>query len=107
LAVLEVIEKENLISMAKQRGMYIKSQLQKIAGIENIRGRGLMIGFDLPESLKELRKVLLNDFNVFTGEAKPNVVRLLPSLALSRKQADEFLEALQEAIAAVQEKEEE
>lgn len=105
LAVLEVIEKENLISMAKQRGMYIKSQLQKIAGIENIRGRGLMIGFDLPESLKELRKVLLNDFNVFTGEAKPNVVRLLPSLALSRKQADEFLEALQEAIAAVQEKE--
>lgn len=107
LAVLEVIEKENLISMAKQRGMYIKSQLQKIAGIENIRGRGLMIGFDLPESLKELRKVLLNDFNVFTGEAKPNVVRLLPSLALSRKQTDEFLEALQEAIAAVQEKEEE
>ena len=107
LAVLEVIEKENLISMAKQRGMYIKSQLQKIAGIENIRGRGLMIGFDLPESLKDLRKVLLNDFNVFTGEAKPNVVRLLPSLALSRKQADEFLEALQEAIAAVQEKEEE
>ncbi|MCA0382154.1 MAG: aminotransferase class III-fold pyridoxal phosphate-dependent enzyme [Bacteroidetes bacterium] len=107
LAVLEVIEKENLISMAKQRGMYIKSQLQKIDGIDNIRGRGLMIGFDLPESLKELRKVLLNDFNVFTGEAKPNVVRLLPSLALSRKQADEFLEALQEAIAAVQEKEEE
>lgn len=102
LAVLEVIEKENLISMAKQRGMYIKSQLQKIDGIENIRGRGLMIGFDVPESLKDLRKVLLNDFNVFTGEAKPNVVRLLPSLALSRKQADEFLEALQEAIAAVQ-----
>ena len=107
LAVLEVIEKENLISMAKQRGMYIKSQLQKIDGIENIRGRGLMIGFDVPESLKDLRKVLLNDFNVFTGEAKPNVVRLLPSLALSRKQADEFLEALQEAIAALQEKGEE
>ncbi|MCC6762417.1 MAG: aspartate aminotransferase family protein [Chitinophagaceae bacterium] len=107
LAVLEVIEKENLISMAKQRGMYIKSQLQKIDGIDNIRGRGLMIGFDVPELLKDLRKVLLNDFNVFTGEAKPNVVRLLPSLALSRKQADEFLEALQEAIAALQEKGEE
>jgi acetylornithine aminotransferase len=48
--------------------------------------------------------VLLNDFNVFTGEAKPSVIRLLPSLALSRKQADEFLEALQEAIVAVKEK---
>jgi acetylornithine/N-succinyldiaminopimelate aminotransferase len=66
-----------------------------------------MIGFDVPESLKDLRKVLLNDFNVFTGEAKPNVIRLLPSLALSRKQADEFIEALQEAIAALQENEEE
>jgi acetylornithine aminotransferase len=101
LAVLEVIEKENLISMAKQRGMYIKSQLAKIEGIKNIRGRGLMIGFDVPEELKDLRKVLLNEFNVFTGEAKPSVIRLLPSLALSRKQADEFIEALQEAIVAV------
>lgn len=104
LAVLEVIEKENLISMAKQRGMYIKSQLAKIDGIKNIRGRGLMIGFDVPDELKDLRKVLLNEFNVFTGEAKPNVIRLLPSMALSRKQADEFLEALQEAIVAVKEK---
>jgi acetylornithine/N-succinyldiaminopimelate aminotransferase len=101
LAVLEVIEKENLISMAKQRGMYIKSQLAKIDGIKNIRGRGLMIGFDVSDDLKDLRKVLLNEFNVFTGEAKPSVIRLLPSLALNRKQADEFIEALQEAIVAV------
>ncbi len=101
LAVLEVIEEENLISMAKQRGMYLKSQLAKIEGIENLRGRGLMIGFDVPDELSNLRKVLLNEFNVFTGEAKPNVIRLLPSLGLSRKQADEFLDALQDAIAAV------
>jgi acetylornithine aminotransferase len=103
LAVLEVIEEENLISMAKQRGMYLKNQLAKIDGIKNLRGRGLMIGFDLPEELKDLRKVMLNEFKVFTGEAKPNVVRLLPSLALTRKQADEFIEALQEAIAMVKE----
>ena len=101
LAVLEVIERENLISMAKQRGMYLKNQLAKIEGVKNLRGRGLMIGFDVEEELKDLRKLLLNEFYVFTGEAKPNVVRLLPSLALTRKQADEFLEALQEAIATI------
>jgi acetylornithine aminotransferase len=84
--------------MAKQRGMYIKNRLKTIEGIENVRGRGLMIGFDVPVELKDLRKKLLYDFNIFTGEAKPSVIRLLPSLAISKKQTDEFLEALQEAI---------
>jgi acetylornithine/N-succinyldiaminopimelate aminotransferase len=101
LAVLEVIEKETLIEQTKQRGMYLKNKLKKIDGLENVRGRGLMIGFDLPEDLKDLRKVLLNDFHIFTGEAKPNVVRLLPSLAISKKQVDEFLDTLEEAIAEI------
>jgi acetylornithine/N-succinyldiaminopimelate aminotransferase len=98
LAVLEVIEEENLIEQAKQRGMYLINRLKKIEGIQNIRGRGLMIGFDVPEELKDLRQDLLYKQNIFTGESKPNVIRLLPSLAITRKQVDEFLEALQEAI---------
>jgi acetylornithine/N-succinyldiaminopimelate aminotransferase len=104
LAVLEVIEEENLIELSKQRGMYLMNRLKTIDGIDNVRGKGLMIGFDVPEELKDLRKKLLYDFNIFTGEAKPNVIRLLPSLALSRKQSDEFLEALQEAIAELRPK---
>jgi acetylornithine aminotransferase len=103
LAVLEVIEDENLIEMSRQRGMYIKNRLKTIDGIENIRGRGLMIGFDVPTKLKDLRKNLLYKHNIFTGEAKPNVIRLLPSLAISRKQTDEFIEALKEEIAAMSE----
>ena len=98
LAVLEVMEQENLIEMAKQRGMYLMNKLKAIDGLQNVRGRGLMIGFDVPEHLKDLKKQLLFSHKVFTGEAKPNVIRLLPSLALSRKQADEFLEALHDSI---------
>ena len=98
LAVLEVIEKENLVEQTKQRGMYLMNRLKKIDGIQNVRGRGLMIGFDVPEELKDLRKNLLFNQNIFTGEAKPNVIRLLPSLAISKKQVDEFIEALQEEI---------
>lgn len=98
LAVLEVIEKENLVEQAKQRGMYLMNRLKKIDGIQNVRGRGLMIGFDVPEELKDLRKNLLVNQNIFTGEAKPNVIRLLPSLAITKKQVDEFIEALQEEI---------
>ncbi|MBI2283892.1 MAG: aspartate aminotransferase family protein [Bacteroidetes bacterium] len=98
LAVLEVMEEERLIENAKTNGAYLMEQLKAIPELKNVRGRGLMIGFDLPEELKDLKKKLLFDFKVFTGEAKPNVIRLLPSLALSKKQADEFLASLTEAI---------
>ena len=58
-----------------------------------------MIGFEVPDEIKDLKKKLLFDYNIFTGEAKPNVIRLLPSLSITRKQVDEFLETLKEAIA--------
>ena len=99
LAVLEVIEQDNLLTNAELTGNYLLSKLSEIEGIENVRGRGLMIGFDVPEDLQDLRKNLLNKHKMFTGEAKPNVIRLLPSLALSIEQADEFLAALEAEIA--------
>ena len=98
LAVLEVMEEEDLVEKAKQRGQYLFNLLKKVEGIENIRGMGLMIGFDVPEEIKDLKKNLLYQHNVFTGESKPNVIRLLPALTITRKQMDEFLEALAEAI---------
>jgi acetylornithine/N-succinyldiaminopimelate aminotransferase len=98
LAVLEVIEEEDLMEKAKQRGQYLLNKLKKVNGIENVRGLGVMIGFDVPEELKDLRKNLLFNHNIFTGEAKPNVIRLLPALTITRKQMDEFLEALEESI---------
>jgi acetylornithine aminotransferase len=101
LAVLEVIEQDGLIEVAKQRGQYLLNRLKAVEGIENVRGRGLMIGFDVPAELKELKNKLLFNFNIFTGEAKPNVIRLLPALSISRKQVDEFLETVKEAIAEI------
>jgi acetylornithine/N-succinyldiaminopimelate aminotransferase len=102
LAVLEVIEQEKLIDNAAATGNYLVEQLKKIPHLQNIRGKGLMIGFDLPDFLKDLRKNLLFRQHIFTGEAKPNTIRLLPSLALRKKDADEFLEALEEEIHAME-----
>jgi acetylornithine aminotransferase len=98
LAVVEVMEQENLLEAAASNGAYLIEALKKIDILENVRGRGLMIGFDVPDSIKDLKKVLLHEFKVFTGEAKPNVIRLLPSLAISRAEIDVFLERLQKAI---------
>jgi acetylornithine/N-succinyldiaminopimelate aminotransferase len=101
LAVLEVMEEENLIENAQKVGNYLIGRLAAITEIKNVRGRGLMIGFDVPEALKDLKKNLLYNQHVFTGEAKPNVIRLLPSLALTKDQANEFLEAFEAEIAAL------
>ena len=98
LAVLEVMKEENLIQNAASIGDYLMQELKKIPLLQNVRGRGLMIGFDVPDSHKDLKKLLLSDKKIFTGEAKPNVIRLLPSLALTKAEADEFLEATRELI---------
>jgi acetylornithine/N-succinyldiaminopimelate aminotransferase len=98
LGVLEVMEQEQLVAKAKESGDYIMNALRQIEGLERIRGKGLMIGFEVPEQLKGLRKTLLDDYYVFTGEAKPNVVRLLPALNIERKQLEEFLNALRSAV---------
>jgi len=101
LAVLEVIETENLMNNAKLTGEYLMAEIRKNRELKNVRGKGLMIGFDVPTELKDLKKNLLMKHHIFTGEAKPNVIRLLPSLALKRSDADKFLEALHEEVAVL------
>jgi acetylornithine/N-succinyldiaminopimelate aminotransferase len=98
LAVLEVIEEEKLMGNAVMVGKYLKNELENIRELENVRGRGLMIGFDVPEELKDLRKNLLWNQKIFTGESKPNVIRLLHSLELKKRDAEDFIEALKEEI---------
>ncbi|HKB43255.1 MAG TPA: aminotransferase class III-fold pyridoxal phosphate-dependent enzyme, partial [Chitinophagaceae bacterium] len=98
LAVLEVIEEEKLMGNAVMVGKYLRNELENIREIKNVRGKGLMIGFDVPEEIKDLRKNLLWNQKIFTGESKPNIIRLLPSLALKKRDAEQFIESIQEEI---------
>src|SRR6478752_54048 len=98
LAVLEVMENEQLIKNAEVQGTYCINELKKISALLDVRGRGLMIGFDLPEEKKSVRNDLLMKHKIFTGEAKPNTIRLLPSLALQKSEIDIFLNALKEEL---------
>ena len=98
LAVLEVIESENLMENAQSVGGHLMNELKNMNELQNVRGKGLMIGFDVPEELKDLKKNLLWKHHIFTGEAKPNVIRLLPSLALTIEDADLFLQAIKNEI---------
>ena len=100
LAVLEVIEKEDLIKNAASVGDYLMTGLKKMPEIIEVRGRGLMIGIELPEKYSSLRKNLLVRHRIFTGEAKPNVIRLLPALNITKAEADIFLQALKTELAS-------
>jgi acetylornithine aminotransferase len=101
LAVLEVMEKENLMEAAAEKGKALMEALKNTKGVKAVRGRGLMIGFEMEEGLEDIRKVLLNDYKIFTGEAKPNVIRLLPSLSISNAEIELFLKGLKEATAQI------
>ncbi|MEY3351569.1 MAG: hypothetical protein RIQ50_1680 [Bacteroidota bacterium] len=98
LAVLEVMQNENLMQHADTIGNFLMNELRAIPEIDHVRGMGLMIGFDVPEQLKDLKKNLLSTHKIFTGEAKPNVIRLLPSLALTQEDAAHFIDSLKQAI---------
>ncbi len=99
LAVLEIIEGERLMANAEKMGNYLMDQLKAVKLLENVRGRGLMIGFDVPESHKDLKNNLLIKHRIFTGEAKPNVIRLLPALNIGRKEADMLIDAIKTELA--------
>lgn len=98
LAVLDVMEQEKLVEHAAELGNYLITELKKLSVLQSIRGRGLMIGFDLPEDKKSVRIDLLKKHKIFTGEAKPNVIRLLPSLAVTKEELDIFLTALKQEL---------
>ena len=92
LAVMDVMEKEGLVENAHVVGSYLLQELSKLKGIKEVRGRGLMIGMEFEEPIKELRLTLLKEQHVFTGVSGTNVIRLLPPLCLSKAEADLFLE---------------
>ena len=99
IAVLEVIESENLVANAREVGDYLIAELKKIPQLKQVRGRGLMIGIEIDGSASEMRKRLLFERHIFTGGAGATTVRLLPALTLSRTQADTFLENFKELLA--------
>lgn len=96
IAVLEVMDAEHLVENAATVGEYLLAELRKIPAAKDVRGRGMMIGFDVEGSGAEMRRRLLFEKGIFTGGAGASTVRLLPSLAITCEQADKFLNALKE-----------
>jgi len=98
VAVLDVIQEDNLLANAAEVGAYLIDELKKFDKVQEVRGRGLMIGIELPSELANVKKDLLLKNRIFTGEAKPNVIRILPALNITKEIADQFLTAFDERL---------
>lgn len=98
IAVLDIMHDEGLVANAEKVGSYLLEELHKFPGIKEIRGRGLMIGIEFEEPIKEIRSKLLFEQKVFTGVAGTNTIRLLPPLCLSMEEAAEFISRFRKVL---------
>ncbi len=101
ISVLEVMENEKLMENAGKVGHYLMEQLAKLGHDFEVRGKGLMIGMEFKFPIKEIRQRLLFDYGIFTGVSGQNIIRLLPPLSLTIRQANEFLAAFEAVYADV------
>jgi acetylornithine aminotransferase len=95
MAVLEVLEKDNLIANAAVLGDYFNKKATEIPQVKRVKGRGLMLGLEFGFEVSELRKKLIYDQKLFTGGAKDkHVLRILPALTITKTHIDIFFNAL-------------
>ena len=105
LAVLEVMEEDQLIPHAAVAGEYLMSELSALPEVKEVRGRGLMIGAEFENPIADLRKQLVFKEKVFTGSsADPYVLRLLPPLSIQINQIDQLIEKMRSVLRSVSDK---
>ena len=99
LAVLEVLEDENLMDNAAELGAYFKEKAAEIPQIKNVKGKGLMIGLEFDFEIADLRKKMILEQHMFTGSAKnKKLLRFLPALNITKEDIDLFFEALKKTL---------
>ncbi len=102
IAVLEIIEKENLIKESFEKGEYLIQKLKGISQIKEIRGKGLLIGVDFEIPASQVSKKLREEFKIFVGSAtNPLTMRLLPPLTISYPEIDYFISSLKSVINSI------
>ncbi|CAD0225422.1 aspartate aminotransferase family protein [Chryseobacterium sp. JV274] len=102
IAVLDVMKDENLIENAQEMGEYIENEIKDLPHIKSIRRKGLMIGIELDRDCSEIRKSLLFDHHIFTGNSNDKtVLRILPALNIKKEETDLFINALKTVLVSI------
>lgn len=95
LAVLEVFENEHILENVCEQSAYFIEKFASIPQIKKIKGKGLMLGLEFDFEVADLRKKLIYEKNIFTGNSSnKNLLRVLPPLNISKKEIDIFYDSL-------------
>lgn len=99
LAVLEVLESENLLDNARKMGAYLEEVCSQVPGVCAVKGRGLMIGLQFEHEVASLRKALVQQEKIFTGGSSDKfLMRILPPLSIGKNEIEQFAEALNSTV---------
>jgi acetylornithine/succinyldiaminopimelate/putrescine aminotransferase len=97
LAVLDTIEKEDLLANAREQGDRLRSLLVS-AGAKQVRGRGLLTGIELFEPIAHEVVLAMLDRGVLATEAGESVVRMSPPLIAEEPHVTEAAEVFAKAL---------
>ncbi|PQL96012.1 aspartate aminotransferase family protein [Apibacter adventoris] len=99
LAVLEVFKNENILDNVKRQSSYFMKKFKSLPQIKNIKGRGLMLGLEFDFEVAELRKKLIYEKKIFTGNSNnKNLLRVLPPLSITQNEIDRLFENLKSCL---------
>lgn len=100
--VIDIMQKENIVANAAEKGAYIVDQLRNKLADQNVivRGFGLMIGIELPKACGELVNIARDEYHLIMNVTAGSVVRLLPALNITQEQADQLIARLVKMIKA-------
>jgi acetylornithine aminotransferase len=98
VAVVDVMTEEKLMDNAAKAGNSLMKELSAFPQISEVRGKGLMIAIEMPESVSEIRRKLLFDHKIFTGVSSTNIIRLLPPLCITENEIQYFIDAFKKVL---------
>ena len=102
IAVLDVMEKQQLMDNVNEVYAYFLEAIKQIPEIIQVKGRGLMLGVEFAFDVSILRKKMIIDKHIFTGNSNnKNLLRILPPLTITKPAIDLFIKALQEALVEI------
>ncbi|MHC6231341.1 acetylornithine transaminase [Arthrobacter sp. MMS24-T111] len=93
LATLHALESQDVLANATAVGAHLRSALAAVPGVTEVRGEGLLVGFDLDADVAPAVVQAALDAGFIVNSPGPRTIRLAPPLILTTAQADTFLAA--------------
>lgn len=97
IAVLEQVATPKFLKSVAENGLYLESELQRLSarhGIGEVRGRGLLLALDLRVPIAPLIVAAALDDGVLLNAPRPDTLRFMPALNVSRQEIDLMIQCL-------------